>query len=394
MAKQKTLHEKLRELGNNLWWSWQPEVTQIFRDIDPTLWTDVGHNPVLLLEQYPPETLEKRATEAVLHTRINWAYRRWQEYMQATDTWGATHTGVLGHRPTAYFSAEFGVHESLPIYSGGLGVLAGDHLKSASDLGIPLVSVGLFYGQGYFQQHLDDNGWQQETYTDLSIGKLPIEPALSSAGKPFLISVDTRGGKIHARVWKINVGRIPLYLLDTDVPENRDEDRHLTSRLYGGDQRTRIRQEIILGIGGVRALAAMGINPGVIHMNEGHSAFAGLEVIRQRMKEDTETLAELMLHAEQFCSKVENAMEDVAPLAEQTELRLKLGQCKNQLVYLQEFYNAGNLSIESAEVRAIFRQLVTALLWIAFYARSAIDYKTYRRLVLIEHGFAYLLASR
>lgn len=286
MAKQKTLHEKLRELGNNLWWSWQPEVTQIFREIDPTVWTDVGHNPVLLLEQYPPDLLEKRAAEAVLHTRINWAYRRWQEYMQAIDTWGATHAGVLGHRPTAYFSAEFGVHESLPIYSGGLGVLAGDHLKSASDLGIPLVSVGLFYGQGYFQQHLDDNGWQQETYTDLSIGKLPIEPALSSAGKPFLISVDTRGGKIHARVWKINVGRIPLYLLDTDVPENRDEDRHLTSRLYGGDQRTRIRQEIILGIGGVRALAAMGINPGVIHMNEGHSAFAGLEVIRQRMKED------------------------------------------------------------------------------------------------------------
>ena len=133
MARQKTLHEKLRELGNNLWWSWQPEVTQIFRDIDPTLWTEVGHNPVLLLEQYPPETLEKRATEAVLHTRINWAYRRWQEYMQAIDTWGATHAGVLGHRPTAYFSAEFGVHESLPIYSGGLGVLAGDHLKSASD---------------------------------------------------------------------------------------------------------------------------------------------------------------------------------------------------------------------------------------------------------------------
>src|SRR5262245_20212989 len=182
MAKQKTLHEKLRELGNNLWWSWQPEVTQIFRDIDPTVWTDVGHNPVLLLENYPPEALEKRATEAVLHTRVNWAYRRWQEYMEATDTWGATHAGVLGHRPTAYFSAEFGVHESLPIYSGGLGVLAGDHLKSASDLGIPLVGVGLFYGQGYFQQYLDENGWQQETYTDLKISKLPMEPALSLDG--------------------------------------------------------------------------------------------------------------------------------------------------------------------------------------------------------------------
>lgn len=284
--REKTLHEKISELARNLWWSWQPEVTNIFRDIDAIRWSEVDHNPVLLLEEYPPEALEKRAVEAVLHTRINWAYRRWQEYMQATDTWGATHAGVLGQRPTAYFSAEFGLHESLPIYSGGLGVLAGDHLKSASDLGIPLVSVGLFYGQGYFQQHLDTQGWQQETYTDQKIARLPIDRALGPDGKPVLINVDTRGGKIHARVWKVNVGRIPLFLLDTDVPENRDEDRQLTSRLYGGDQRTRIRQEIILGIGGVRALSAMGIQPGVIHMNEGHSAFAGLEVIRQRIKED------------------------------------------------------------------------------------------------------------
>jgi glycogen phosphorylase len=277
MVLQKTLHEKLWELGRNLWWSWQPEVTQIFRDIDSTLWTECGHNPVLLLEEYTPEALEKRAAEATLHTRINWAYRRWQEYMQATVTWGATNAGVLGHRPAAYFSAEFGLHESLPIYSGGLGVLAGDHLKSASDLGIPLVSVGLFYGQGYFQQYLDEHGWQQETYIDQTIAKLPLEQARSPDGRPVLINVDTRGGQIHARVWRVNVGRIPLFLLDTDVPENRDEDRQLTSRLYGGDHRTRIRQEIMLGIG---------IQPGVIHMNEGHSAFAGLEVIRQRMKED------------------------------------------------------------------------------------------------------------
>lgn len=294
MAKQKSLHEKLKELGGNLWWSWQPEVTQIFRDIDPVLWSDAGHNPVVLLEQYPPEALEKRAIEAVLHTRINWAYRRWQEYMEATDTWGATHAGVLGHRPTAYFSAEFGLHESLPIYSGGLGILAGDHLKSASDLGIPMVGVGLFYSQGYFSQYLDENGWQQETYTDQKIAKLPLEAALGTDGKPVLISVDTRGGKIHARVWKVNVGRIHLFLLDTDVSENRDEDRQLTSRLYGGDNRTRIRQEIILGVGGVRALAAMGIQPGVIHMNEGHSAFAGLEVIRQRMKDDAMSFDEAL----------------------------------------------------------------------------------------------------
>ncbi len=301
MARDKTLHEKIRELGRNLWWSWQPEVTNIFREIDPVLWTEVGHNPVLLLEQYPPDKLEQRAAEAVLHTRINWAYRRWQEYMDASDTWGATHAGVLGQRPTAYFSAEFGLHESLPIYSGGLGVLAGDHLKSASDLGIPLVGVGLFYDQGYFEQHIDANGWQQETYTDQKIERLPIEPAMSRDGKPVLISVDTRGGSIHARVWRVNVGRIPLFLLDTDIAENRDEDRQLTARLYGGDTRTRIRQEIILGIGGVRALAAMGIQPGVIHMNEGHSAFAGLEVIHQRIDDDAVSFDEALRETAAMC---------------------------------------------------------------------------------------------
>lgn len=301
MPREKTLHDKIRELARNLWWSWQPEVTNIFREIDPEGWREVVHNPVWLLEKYTPEALEKRATEAVLHTRINWAYRRWQEYMDATDSWGATHAGVLGQRPTAYFSAEFGVHESLPIYSGGLGVLAGDHLKSASDLGIPLVGVGLFYDQGYFQQYVDQNGWQQETYNDQMIEKLPIEPAVTPAGKPVLINVDTRGGKIHARVWKVNVGRVPLYLLDTDIPENRDEDRQLTSRLYGGDQRTRIRQEIILGIGGVRALSAMGIQPGVYHMNEGHSAFAGLEVIRQRIRDDALTFDEALRETAATC---------------------------------------------------------------------------------------------
>ena len=301
MSSQKTLYEKLRELSNNLWWSWQPEVTNLFRDIDPVRWAQLGSNPVLLLDEYPHEVLEKRAREAALHTKINWAYRRWQEYMNATDTWGATHAGVLGQRPAAYFSAEFGIHESLPIYSGGLGVLAGDHLKSASDLGIPLVAVGLFYDEGYFQQCVNSDGWQQESYTDLDAKTLPMKPALGIDGNPVLISVDTRSGKIFARIWRVNVGRIPLFLLDTDVPENKAEDRHLTARLYGGDQRTRIRQEIILGIGGVRALAAMGIQPAVIHMNEGHSAFAGLEVIRGRIKEDELSFDEALRETAATC---------------------------------------------------------------------------------------------
>lgn len=286
MAPHKSIHDKLSELASNLWWSWQPEVTAIYREIDPTRWTELSHNPVLLLREYTPEKLEARARELVLHSRINGAYRRWQEYMLSTDTWGDVHAAVLGHRPAAYFSAEFGLHESLRIYSGGLGILAGDHLKSASDLGIPLVAVGLFYHEGYFSQYIDDQGWQKEDYTQAEPSQLPLREAIGADGQPVVITVDTRRGRIHARVWRIDVGRVPLYLLDTNIKENSEEDRKLTARLYGGDQRTRIRQEIMLGIGGVRALAALGITPRVVHMNEGHSAFAPLEIIRQRMKQD------------------------------------------------------------------------------------------------------------
>ena len=281
-----SVHDKLHALAGNYWWSWQPEVTQIFRAIAPVRWSELAHNPTLLLREFSSEELEQRLREAVLHSRINWAYRRWVEYMTSGNTWGSTHAGILGQRPAAYFSAEFGLHESLPIYSGGLGVLAGDHLKSASDLGIPLIGIGLFYDEGYFSQQIDKAGWQQESYVDVVTDDLPIHPALDPSGTPVVITVETRSGNIHARVWHVQVGRIPLFLLDTDIPENTDEDRNLTARLYGGDSRTRIRQEVMLGIGGARALAALGIRPAVIHMNEGHSAFAPLEFIRTRMKED------------------------------------------------------------------------------------------------------------
>ena len=286
MSRNLTIHEKLTQLANNLWWCWQPDVTNLFRQIDSTRWSQLAHNPVELLAEYPPDKLEVRAREAVLHSGINRAYRMWREYMESHDTWAATHSGNIGHRPVAYFSAEFGIHESLPIYSGGLGVLAGDHLKSASDLGVPLVGVGILYNEGYFSQQIDQDGWQQETYTELRADRLPIQPVNDDKGKPVVISVETRGGQIHARVWKLDVGRIDLYLLDTNIEQNTDEDRHLTARLYGGDQRTRIRQEVLLGVGGVRALHALGIHPSVVHMNEGHSAFAPLEIIRHRMHED------------------------------------------------------------------------------------------------------------
>ena len=184
----------------------------------------------------------------------------------------------------AYFSAEFGLHESVPIYSGGLGILAGDHIKSASDLGVPLVGVGLFYDQGYFRQWLDQAGWQHEEYVDVDVKQLPIELAIGRDHRPVVVQLPTRSGNLHARVWKITVGRNSLFLLDSDVEGNAPEDRELTARLYGGDRRVRIRQELLLGVGGVQALRAMNIQPGVLHLNEGHSAFAVLEMTRQRMQ--------------------------------------------------------------------------------------------------------------
>ena len=206
-----------------------------------------------------------------------------QEHLTSTHTWGARNAGVLWARPVAYFSAEFGLHESVPIYSGGLGILAGDHIKAASDLGIPLVGIGLYYDQGYFTQRLDVNGYQQEDYRDVDSSLLPIEQAKDASGEPVTISIDTRTGTLLARVWKLAVGRNTLLLLDSDVAGNQLEDRDLTSRLYGGDDRVRIRQELLLGVGGVKALTALGISPGVMHLNEGHSAFAALELACQRM---------------------------------------------------------------------------------------------------------------
>jgi glycogen phosphorylase len=275
-------HQRLYALAQNLWWSWDPDTTSVFREIDPVLWRSLNNNPVAMLQEIPIHRLEERATQHALHSRINYAYRRLQEYLHSTRTWGARHAGVLWARPVAYFSAEFGLHESLPIYSGGLGILAGDHIKSASDLGLPLVGVGLYYDQGYFRQRLDRNGWQCEDYLDVDHRSLPIRPAMSR-GLPVNISIETRTGRIAARVWEVSVGRNTLFLLDSNVDGNQPEDRELTARLYGGDERVRIRQELLLGVGGVRALTALGISPGVLHLNEGHSAFAPLELVRQRM---------------------------------------------------------------------------------------------------------------
>ena len=280
------VQERLWALARNVWWSWDHDCISLFRDLNPGLWRELNQNPISLLNEMPLAEIERRAAELVLHGRINYVYRRQQEYLRADRTWGAANAGVLRRRPVGYFSAEFGLHESLPIYSGGLGVLAGDHIKSASDLDIPLVGVGLFYGQGYFLQRLDASGWQREEYLETDVNQLPMQPAIGKNGEPVVVEIQTRGGAIRAKVWQVKVGRCDLLLLDSNVAGNAPEDLETTSRLYGGDVRTRIRQELLLGIGGYRALKAMGISPGVLHLNEGHSSFALFEAIRTRMEEE------------------------------------------------------------------------------------------------------------
>src|SRR5579863_10263446 len=207
--------EKLWELARNVWWCWDNECVSLFRDLNPARWRQLNQNPIALLNEIPLAEIERRAAEIALHSRINYAYRRQQEYLNEDRTWGAGHAGVLRPRPVAYFSAEFGLHESLPIYSGGLGVLAGDHIKSASDLGIPLVGIGLFYGQGYFRQHLDMGGWQKEEYLQTDVNQLPMEVAIGKDGRPVVVEIETRSGRILAKVWRVKVGRRDLLLLDS-----------------------------------------------------------------------------------------------------------------------------------------------------------------------------------
>lgn len=278
--------DKLRKLSRNLWWTWHPEVIAIYRDLNPARWRGTHHNPLAFLEHFEEWELLPRAEEMAIDSRINYAFHRLEEYLAAPGLRDIGGPGSLLAQPVAYFSAEFGLHESLPIYSGGLGILAGDHIKSASDLGVPLVGVGLFYFHGYFRQHLDAEGRQQESYGEADLETLAMAPALVKGGQPLTIAVETRDSIIHARVWKAEVGRCTLLLLDSNVDANDEFNRQLTSTLYGGDRRTRIRQELLLGVGGLRALSALGIEPGVLHLNEGHSAFVLLEQARRFMERD------------------------------------------------------------------------------------------------------------
>jgi starch phosphorylase len=283
--------KRLEELAYNLRWSWDQETIALFRRMDRELWEETTHNPVAMLGQISQSRLEALCDDPAFMAHYRRVCDEFDAYMNPTSTWFSETYGNLPEPPLiAYFSTEFGLTECLQNYSGGLGVLSGDHLKSASDLGIPLVGVGLLYQEGYFHQYLNNDGYQQETYPLNDFATLPLRLVHDTNGKPLTISVSLPGRELYARIWRVQVGRVPLYLLDSNIPDNlREEDRNLTDRLYGGDRRTRIRQEILMGIGGIRALDALGLHPTICHMNEGHSAFLALERIRYFMQQHKAT---------------------------------------------------------------------------------------------------------
>ena len=274
---------RLPELGTDLWWTWNSQAREVFRKLDYPLWRQTAHNPVMMLRLISPELLEQRARDERFLRIYDVALEALDGTRAAHDTWWRqAHADANGS--IAYFSAEFALHQSLPIYAGGLGVLAGDHCKEASDLGIPLIGVGFMYPQGYFHQTVSPEGWQQELYERLDWANAPVEPAIGTDGRPCVIAVPLGNRTVLVSVWQVVLGRVKLFLLDTDLEENAPWDRELSARLYGGDRETRIQQEIILGIGGVRVLKAMGIQPAAWHLNEGHAAFVVLQRIRDQIE--------------------------------------------------------------------------------------------------------------
>jgi starch phosphorylase len=275
---------RLGELAVDLWWSWHRDARSVFRRLDYTLWRATAHNPVRMLWMIDRERLEAAATDPDFLALYDQAIAGLDDARAGHNTWWVNTFPQLSGRSIAYFSAEFALHQSLPIYAGGLGVLAGDHCKEASDLGVPLIGVGFMYPQGYFHQNVSAEGWQQESYERLNWADTAIEPALAPDGKPCVTAVPLGDRTVLAAVWRVRIGRVQLYLLDTDLEENAPWDRELSARLYGGDRETRVQQEIILGIGGVRALRTLGFEPDVFHLNEGHAAF----VVLQRIRELTE----------------------------------------------------------------------------------------------------------
>ena len=277
--------KRLGELAYNLWWTWQPNAQRLFSRIDNDMWERLAHNPILLLRQLERSALNEVAQDSQYLSLYDKVFVEFDDYLANEGTWSARTHPELTSSPIAYFSMEFGLHETLPIYSGGLGVLAGDHMKEASDMGLPLVGVGLMYAEGYFFQRIGEDGWQEADNNPLRFGDMTVLPILDEEGKPMTVSVELPDRQVALRLWEIRVGRVPLFLMDSNVETNRPEDRMLTARLYWSDLDRRVMQEIVLGVGGVRALRALGYNPLVWHMNEGHAAFLILERARELVAE-------------------------------------------------------------------------------------------------------------
>ncbi|MEJ2634872.1 MAG: alpha-glucan family phosphorylase [Calditrichia bacterium] len=277
---------RLKDLADNFYFSWHPEVRDLFIDIDKTLWKEINHNPVKFLHEVQQKKLERAASNPEFIERYEAALRGFDKYMNEKNTWFSKNYPDSLSKTIAYFTAEFGFHESMPIYAGGLGVLAGDHLKSASDLGFPIVGISLFYYQTYFTQEIDVHGNQIANYRSLNPLELPLSAALNSKGEPVIIEVPLAHRTVSVKIWEAKVGRVSAYLLDTNIPQNQPADREITSRLYGGDQEMRISQEIVLGMGGVLALEALGIKPSAWHMNEGHSVFLALQRIKMLVERE------------------------------------------------------------------------------------------------------------
>ena len=275
----------LADLAYNYWWSWSSNSTALFRDIDPQEWEVCGHNPVSILKSAKYERLTQLLEDPSYLEHISALEKEFDNYINQKDTWvNRVAPQVTRDNPIAYFCAEFGIHESLPIYSGGLGILAGDHLKSSSDLGLPMVGIGLLYRQGYFHQQLNSQGWQEDYYVDNPFREMPIELMKDNQGNPLSIELIIRQRIVKVQIWRAQVGRVSLYLLDSNREDNDPIDRWLTGHLYGGNQETRIAQEVVLGIGGIRALTILGIEPSIYHLNEGHAAFCTLEIARQEIE--------------------------------------------------------------------------------------------------------------
>lgn len=273
----------LNRVACNLWWTWNQEAQEIFQQLSPRGWQNLYHNAVAILHEVSPYELRVRLQDLDFAEKARAVIKSFDSYMNKPETWATRHAPALKNNPIAYFSAEFGFHETLPIAAGGLGMLAGDHTKSASDLGLGFAGISLFYREGYFQQAIDPNNWQTEYYTLLNPKNLPIEPVLDETGHPLVCHLDIGMNRVAFQAWRVNVGRAKVYLLDTNRPENEQHFRDLTLRVYGGDSTTRIMQEMLLGIGGVRLLRRLGVKPSVFHMNEGHAAFLTLELLREKM---------------------------------------------------------------------------------------------------------------